>query len=185
MATTPGQTPATTPSGGHHTAPRMNLWVFVVMLVLALVGVGISQLEHAGGKLYWLFLIVVYALISVVGAWQRAKEQGLAVWPMVRVRVLHWLGALVAINIVLLFESMDIAPRGAAADYSLLILALSCYLAGVHFNWAFLLLGGLLAIMAVGLGYLDQVSLYALLIPLAVLAVWLFAKRKDKPAGGS
>jgi hypothetical protein len=164
---------------------QVDLWLFVVMLGLALLGVAVTQMEYTGGKLYWLFLVLVYAIISVVRAWQGAKAQGGPVWPMVRDQVLHWLGALVAINIVLYFESVDIASRGSAADYSLLILALASYLAGVHFNWAYLLLGGLLAVIAVGLGYLDQMSLYALIIPLSALAVWVYAKRKGSAGAAS
>jgi hypothetical protein len=75
----------------------------------------------------------------------------------------------------------DAAGSGLKVDLwllSLLILALSCYLAGVHFNGSYALLGVLLAVMSVGLGYLDQLSLFPLMIPLAVLAVWIFARRK-------
>jgi hypothetical protein len=130
-------------------------------------------------------LVVVYGGISVVRAWQTASVHGQAVWPRVRSQVLHWLGTLVAVNIVLWFESVDIASRGAAADYSLLILALSCFLAGVHINWVYLPLSAILAVMAVGLGYLDQLSLFAVLIPLAVLAVWIVARRRPDSAAGS
>jgi hypothetical protein len=185
MPEAPGQNRATAQSDGDGSSLRVDLWLFIVMLVLAVVGVAITQVEHAGGKLYWLFLVVVYAGISVVRTWQKANRQGTSGFPMIRAQILHWLGALVAINIVLLFESGDVASRGAAADYSLLILALSCYLAGVHFNWSYSLLGGLLLVMALGLGYLDQLSLYALVIPVAVLAVWVFSKRKGEPAAGS
>ncbi len=169
---------STATSSGAKSGTRLDLWLFVLMLALALVGVGVTQVEHSGGKHYWLFLVLVYAGIGVVRTWQRHKAKGQRVWPTIRAQVLHWLGALVAINIVLFFESVDIASRGAAADYSLLILALSCYLAGVHFHWAYLLLGAVLAVMAVGLGYLDQLSLFAVVVPLALLAVWFFAKRE-------
>lgn len=157
---------------------QVDLWLFILMLGLALGGAVLAEVDRAGGRLYWLFLVLVYAAIGVVRAWQGAKGQGRPVWSMIRAQVLHWLGALVAINIVLYFESADVTGRGTAADYTLLILALATYLAGVHYNWSYLLLGGLLAVMAVGLGYLDQISLYALLIPLAALAVWFYARSR-------
>lgn len=177
MATPTSPKGATATSGGGRSGSRLDLWLFLTMLALALGGVAVTEMEHRGGRLYWLFLVLVYAAISVMRAWQGAKGRGRPVWPMIRGQVLHWLGALVAINLVLYFESVDIASRGAAADYSLLILALSCYLAGVHFDWSYALLGGLLAVMAVGLGYLDQISLYALVIPLAALALWFYLGR--------
>lgn len=163
--------------GSDAVSMRTDLWLFVVMLTLALIGVGVTQFEHTGGKLYWLFLVIVYAAISVGRTWARQRRQGHPTWSMIRDQVFHWLGTLVAVNIVLMFEAQDIANRGAASDFSVLILALSCYLAGVHFSWPFLLLGGVLAVIAVGLGFLDQLSVFVLALPAAVLAVWIVIRR--------
>jgi len=163
---------------------RLELWMLVLMVALALAGVGITQAVKSGGKLYWLFLVLVYAAISLTLAWRRHAKEDQHIWPLIRTEVLHWLGALVAINIVLFFESADIASRGVAADYSLLILALSCYLAGLHFNWAYMPLSLVLAVTVVGLGYLDQLSVFVLVVPVAILIVWVFAKQKlGKRAG--
>jgi hypothetical protein len=177
MSTTSSPSGTATPSGGARASLRVDLWLLVIMLALALVGVGLTQLEKSGGRYYWLLLVVVYGGISIVRSWQKAKARG-GDLSMVWKEALHWLGAMVAINIVLIFESAEIASRVASADYSLLVLALSCYLAGVHFNWGYALLGGILAVMAVGLGYLDQITLLGMLVPLCILAVWVFAKYK-------
>jgi hypothetical protein len=159
---------------------RADFWVFLVMLVLALVGAGVSQAEDQGRilRLYWFGLILVYAGISIVRAWLKAKHQAQPVWPMIRSEVFHWLGALIAIKIILLFEATGITNRGPASVYSLLVLALSCYLAGVHFDWTFMLLGVILAVIAVALGYLDQLSIFMVLLPLAAVAVVVVYKRK-------
>lgn len=165
--------------------PRVDVWIFIFMLVLALIGAGISQALDSGGSRYWLALVVIYAAISITRAWLSAKRKVEPVWPMIRAEVLHWAGALVAINIVLFFESSGITDRGPAAVFSLLVLALSCYLAGVHFDWSFMLLGGILAIIAVLLGYADQLSFFFVAIPVivATLAIWIVYKRKLGSAG--
>ena len=160
---------------------RADFWVFVVMLVLALVGAGVSEVEDRGSFLwlYWFGLILVYAGISITRSWLRAKRQGQAVWPLIRTEVLHWLGALIAIKIVILFAAMGITDRGPASDYSLLILALSCYLAGVHFDWTCMLLGVILAVIAVAVGFLDQLSvIFMVVLPVAAIAVWIVYRRK-------
>lgn len=169
-------------AGADHAGRRMDFWLFLVMLALAIGGVAITQIEQSGGWRYWLFLVVVYAAISIGCAWLQAGRLGQPVWSMIRAQVLHWLGTLVAISIVLLFEASDITDRGPASDFSLLVLALSCFLAGVHFNWTFMLLGGILAVIAVALGYLDQLSVFALVLPIAALAVWIVFKRKFQGA---
>lgn len=169
---------AGTSAGQEAAAPRVDFWIFVLMLVLAIGGVAVSQALDSGGRLYWLGLVLIYAAIGITRSYLNAKRRNLPSWSMIRAQVLHWVGALVAINIVLWFESSGIADRAPAADSALLILALSCFLAGVHFDWTFMLLGGILAVIAVGLGFLDQVSVFLVTIPLAVLAIWIVYQRK-------
>lgn len=187
MSETPSPSDATgTPcdgvaTGSDHASLRVDFWLFVVMLALAVIGVAVSQIDTAGGWHYWVILVVIYAGISLVRTWRLARREGLPVWPMIRAQALHWAGTLVAIKIVLLFEATGIADRGPASDFSLLILALSCFLAGVHFNWTFMVLGGVLAVIAVALGYLDQLSVFALILPVAAVAVWIVFKRKFTP----
>jgi hypothetical protein len=178
MTDTPNPTGTTETTGIDPASFQVDFWLFVLMLALAIIGVGVTQLAASGGWRYWIGLAVVYAGISVVRTWQLAKRAGKPVWRMVRSQVLHWAATLVAIKIVLLFESSHITDRGPASDFSLLILALSCFLAGVHFNPMFMLLGAILAIIAVALGYLDQLSIFVLIVPLAALAVWIAFKRK-------
>jgi hypothetical protein len=162
---------------------RTDFWIFVFMLALAILGAAVSQAVDTGGRYYWLALVLIYAAISITRTYLRVRDQAQSLWSMIGAQVLHWVGVLVAINIILLFESSGVSDRGPAADYSLLVLALSCYLAGVHFDWTFMLLGGILAVIAVGLGYLDQFSIYLVTIPLALLATWIVYKRNSASAG--
>lgn len=159
---------------------RVDFWVFGLMLALALVGAGVSEVEEKGRFLwfYWFGVVLVYAGISVVRAWLKARRQAQPVWPMIRTEVLNWLGALIAIKIILLFEATGITDRGAASVYSLLVLAVCSYLAGVHFDWTFMLLGGILAVIAVALGFLDQMSVFLVVLPLSVVALWIVFKYK-------
>jgi hypothetical protein len=157
---------------------RLDFWLFVIMLALALAGVALTQLDLSSTSLYWALLALVYGGISVARARIHAKGTEQPFWPTVRDAVLHWIGTLLAIKVVLFFELSGIADRGPASDYSLLLLALSCYLAGVHLDWIFLPLGVALAVIAVGIGYLDQLSLLALAVPVSVLALWIVFKQK-------
>jgi hypothetical protein len=159
---------------------QADFWVFLVLLALALVGAGVSQIENRGGMLwlYWFGLILIYAGTSIVRAWFKAQRQARPVWPMMRTAVLRWLGSVATISIILLFEATGITDRGPASVWSRLVLALSSYLAGVYFDWTFMLLGGILAIIAVALGFLDQLSLLMVVLPLALVAIVLVFTRK-------
>lgn len=92
MATAAGPKGQIAATESKRSSLQVDLWLFILMLGLALIGVAVTEMEHAGGKLYWLFLVLVYAGISVVRAWQTAKGRDAPVWPMIRAQVLHWLG---------------------------------------------------------------------------------------------
>lgn len=160
----------------HHVRP----WIFCGMLVLALVGMGLTMSREDGAWRYWVFLLAVYGGVSIFWAWQRAREKHEPVWKMVRTQVFHWTSVFVIFFILVLFEGTDIINREAAANVTLLILSLACLLAGVHFEWTFLLLGIVLAIMVIALGYFEQ---YVMIIMLPVIlatgtAFYLIRKRR-------
>lgn len=152
---------------------RVELWGFAGLLVLALIGAGLNEDDATSRWIYWSALVVVYGGVSIGLTWLRTRNQGLPTWTRLRDEVLHWLGALVAIKIVLLFELEDITARGAAADMSLVLLALSTFSAGARFHWVYLPLGIILAVTAIGVGFLDQYSLYLVILPLAVVSFFL------------
>lgn len=158
--------------------PTADFWIFVILLILAIIGAGISSVDDQGGHRYWSGLVLAYGLVCVARSWFLAKGEGASVWPMISTQVLHWLGALVTIQLILFFEAGGMTDRGPAADYALLVLALSTYLAGVHFNWTYMVLGAILAVIAVALQELEQLTLYLVTVPLALGAIWIVYKRK-------
>ena len=157
---------------------RMQFILFCVMLVLALIGMGITQATSGGGWEYWGLLVLVYGLISIMVTWRQAKNRGEPIWRMIRKQVLHWAGALVAFKLLFLLEKTDIVSRQAASELSVILLSLVCYLAGVHFQWMFMLIGLVVGIMAITLAYLEQYMVigWIIVIPTALAATWLFLK---------
>ena len=157
----------------------LQFWLFCILLALALIGMGLTETTKGGGALYWLIVLWIYALFSLARAWMRAREQHDSVWSEIHLHFFHWLGALVALHIVFLLERNDIMNRDAASDASLVILALSSYLAGLHFERLFVLIGIVLAIMAVVGAFVEQYTLWLIVIPASLIAAWLFLKGKQ------
>jgi hypothetical protein len=156
----------------------LQFWLFCVLLGLALIGMGLTQATEGGGTLYWLIVLWVYALFSLVRAWLQAKQRHESIWSEIHLHLLHWLGALVALHIILVLEHHDILARDAASDVSLVVLALASYLAGLHFERLFVLIGIILAIMAVVGAFVEQYTLWLIVIPASLVAAWLFLKSK-------
>jgi hypothetical protein len=66
--------------------------------------------------------------------------------------------------------------REAISDVSVIILALVCYLAGVHFQWMFFVIGIFIGVMAITLAYTEQYIVWLIMIPAAAGATWLYVK---------
>jgi hypothetical protein len=159
---------------------HVRTWVFCGLLVLALVGMGLTMSLEKGGWEFWVFLLAVYGGVSVFWAWQRAKQKGEPVWRMVRGQVFHWSSVLVTYAILVLFERTEIINREAASNVALLVLALACFLAGIHFEWSFLLVGMVLAVMAVAVGYVEQYVVWIIMIPVIIAAGWIYVQIRKR-----
>jgi hypothetical protein len=157
---------------------KLQFWLFGILLALALVGMGLTQTAQGGGALYWLILLWIYASYSLLRAWLQAKELHKSIWPEIHLHLFHWLGALVALHIVFVLERHDILARDAASDVSLVVLALASYLAGLHFERLFILIGIILGIMAVIGAFAEQYTLWLIVVPISIIAAWVFFKAK-------
>ena len=143
-------------------------------------GMGLTEAREDGGWEYWIFLLLVYGSVSVAGTWRKARRKGEPIWQMVRKQVLHWLGALITLKILFLLENTDIISREAVSDVSLIVLALVCFLAGVHFQWEFFLIGIFVGIMAITLAYVEQFAVWLIMIPAAVAVVWIYLRHNKR-----
>jgi hypothetical protein len=129
--------------------------VAVVMVLLALLGVGLTTSSSGAAPVYWVSLVPVFGCLCIGTAWSRARHGGFDS-PMVVRQVFHWLGIGAALG-------MDFYIRGTGEESSMgaglnamLLLALGCYLAGVHLDWLFAVVGVLLTLALIILTKADQ-----------------------------
>lgn len=162
---------------------QIQFGLFVLMLLLALGGMGLTQSLESGAWEYWLFVVLVYASIGVWKAVRSARHAGRSVRRGVVREISHW-GTLVGFLGVLFFlEQRQVVDRQSASSFALMLLALSCFMAGVHLDWQLLLLGGVLTIMLVAIALLEQyeIALWGIMLGVAFAAILFFrfkAKRR-------
>lgn len=151
----------------------------VAMALLALVGVGLAMSNSKASETYWIALVPVYGVLCVLTAWYRQGANRAAVLR----QLLHWAGIGVAVGLDFAYIRTAGLETGTAAGLnSLLLLALGCYLAGVHMEWLFILAGVLLTlilvVVAIGEQYLPFLfGVGVVVIVLMVLANWYFRPR--------
>jgi hypothetical protein len=150
---------------------KIRLSVLCAMLILALAGMGFTQASESGSWEFWLFIVVVYAALSLWRSWQSAKQAGPSVGKRLVGELSHWGKLLVVLFVLLMPERREIVNRDSAPYFALMMLALSCCLAGVHVDWRLLVLGVVLMIMSVAMAMLEQYVVVLWLIMIAVAGV--------------
>jgi hypothetical protein len=118
----------------------------IIMVLLALVGIGMSNADPRVVATYWISLVPIYGLLCIATAWRMTPPGTSFGRAEITRQVLHWLGIAIAL-------AVDYAIRGsgqeaglAAGLNAMLLLALGCYLAGVHLQWLFGIVGVLLVV---------------------------------------
>jgi hypothetical protein len=151
--------------------------IALIMVGLALLGVGVSALDAPLARKYWMTLIPVYGVLCTVTAWRRSQQAGVSGGGLVLRQVLHWLGIGGAVL-------LDFAIRGAGVDSqqtagfnALLLLALGCFLAGVHLDWSFGLVGLLLALTLAAAAKAEQYLWLLFIAGIVVIGVLVLAWR--------
>src|SRR5262249_41815077 len=121
--------------------------VAAIMVLLAMLGVAITTASRALAPLYWISLLPLFGGLCLAAPWGRAPAAGAAERrPLVLRQLWHWLGIGIALGLDFLIRGTGEESGTGAGLNALLLLALGCYLAGVHLEWIFTLVGGLLTL---------------------------------------
>lgn len=141
-----------------------------IMMLLALIGAGVTLANVTWAEKYWLTLVPVFGLICIAAAWARTRTLDHTV---IR-QVLHWLAVAVTIAVNFSFFRRSGEQTSVATGLStLLILALGCLLAGVHLEWMFALVGLFLLAIAIMVSVAQEYMALVLLIGSALIVIVL------------
>jgi hypothetical protein len=162
----------------------------VAMVLLALLGVGLTTANAAVAPTYWVCLVPLFGAGCVAIAWARARHHSMLAWPAVTRQVLHWAGIAIALWIDFLIRGTGVESGTAAGMNALLLLALGCFLAGVHLEWMFALVGVLLTVALIIVTKADEYLWLIFVIGAVTIAVmialrWVLVRIARSRAAGS
>lgn len=144
--------------------------VGIVMLLLAFVGVIVTDVVSTGGWSYWKWIIPIYAIMALWLSWyERRKKESVSpitIWH----EVLHWAALFGAIVILEIYVEMGFLSRFLASLVALTILSLTVFTLGIYVEWSFLVIGIALALFAIIVAVFIK-FLYIFTIPLLIIAV--------------
>lgn len=147
-----------------------RLGVGIAMLVLAFVGVLLTDLESSGDWTYWKWAVPTFALLALWLSWyvRRTTEvlNPITLWH----ELLHWIGLFGAVILVSTFVDIGLLSRSLAGLFVLTLLALTVFTLGIYIDSTFLLIGVVLGAFAALVGITVQ-YLYAFTIPILVIGI--------------
>jgi hypothetical protein len=152
-----------------------RLLIVGVLCVLVMIGLFLTNVNHLHARYYWSAMFPIFGIVSLwhelLGPGHRQGTEWRRVWR----QVLHWLGPIVAVWIIFLQLARGQMDADAAALVILLILAVTCFMAGVHLDRSFYWVSAVLAFAAV-IGTEVEAYLWMLAaIAIVAVAVTVFA----------
>lgn len=145
-------------------APRLP---YLVVLILALLGVAYTSMSGRPLYGYWEFLAVAIGLVCVAVGWRQTRDRA-ARRRLLVTQSLHWLAFLIAMTILLL-PSVNTFLNGPATGLALmLLLALGTFVAGVQVSADIAALGVVLALAVPAMAWLKQTALLLVLVGLVI-----------------
>jgi hypothetical protein len=146
-----------------------RLLVVGVLCVLVMVGLFLTNVNHLRARFYWSAMFPIFGIASL---WHEllgpSRHEG-PVWKRILRQALHWLGPIVAVRIIFLQLERGQMDADAVALMTLVILAVTCFMAGVHMDKTCYWVSAVLALAAV---FGTEVEAYFwLLVAIAILAI--------------
>jgi hypothetical protein len=160
----------------------------VIMVVLALVGVGLSNADPRLVETYWICLVPVYGLLCVATAWRKAGKVYSS--RAILTQFLHWLGIALAVGVDYWVRGSSVETGTAAGLNAMLLLALGCYLAGVHLESLFAVVGVVLSLVVIVVAKFDQYMWLIFVVGAVAIAAMivfdrLFKAERSRKAGAA
>ncbi len=142
---------------------------YILLIILALIGVAYTDLSPKGSIWYWQLLTLIYGAMSILVNWNQPTGQIGSRSRLIWTQVLHWGAFLLAMRLALLPVMQENLTSDVTGLVLLQLLAISAFLAGIYVNFRFLVVAVFLAAGMLSIAFLDQASL--LMLILAVVAV--------------
>jgi hypothetical protein len=156
--------------------------ILILLLTLSLIGTAVTDHALTDGFGYWLIMVVVFALFSIILGWLQSKHRDGDFQVIFREQFIHWSTSFLVIIGAFLVQKSDHIDSDSAALVILLILSLSTMLDGLRVGWRFSAIGLFLGISAVVAAHVKhfmwiEFTIAAIIVSIIILVDIWSAKR--------
>jgi len=155
---------------------------YIIVLVLAIIGVAYTNASHQPLAGYWEFLALAIAVVCIITKWPELEDRHTQ-FQLIWTQAVHWIAVLVTMNIILVSGVQRLLPTPATSLVLLTLLALGSFLAGLSLLSLRLCFLGVAMMAAVpAISWLKQSILLFLLAAVLVIGLgmtfWLRGDRR-------
>jgi hypothetical protein len=167
---------------------RQSLIVGVLALFI-MFGLFLANYSLNWADWYWSAMFPLFGLVCLGHQLIAGDTRGMAAWEVLLKQALHWLGPIVAVRIIFLQLAKGEMDADAVALMILLVLSVTSFLAGLHFDRSFMWLSVFLALVAL-LGteieaYLWLIVVVGLLAAALIIFSAVLIRRRTFAGAGS
>ncbi|OQK16268.1 hypothetical protein AU255_14340 [Methyloprofundus sedimenti] len=149
--------------------PHINEIFFMTLIVLCFIGDLLGDVSGRGAIFYWIFMVPVFFLITLVKEKARELKTGRIIEDFMRTSFLYWLSALISILLVMFLWHADALNAVSASLASHVIVAQTMFLLGTIAGVRFYLIGLFLFLTAGITTQFEGVFGFTILIALPII----------------
>ncbi len=153
--------------------------VLFALLGLSYLGVAITNVSPPKSQWYWLAMVPVFFLLSLVTEWRHVRSARYRAGEVIWTHALQWLALAAAIEAVFLIQQLGRLNNETTGLMLLLVTALSAFDAGIRMGWLYRLTGIFLGISLLLLAYVERYLWILVLLGVVFIAVYHFIARDD------
>lgn len=144
---------------------------YIVMLSMAVLGIGLVTFTGEPVGLYWELLTPVYCAICIYVGWRHAPTRHERI-KLIWTQILHWAAFLVAMWLIYSPTIRILVDANATGLNLMTLLALATFVAGVHAEaWQICVVGLILAIFVPAMAFIQRSSLFLLVAVMGITFV--------------
>jgi hypothetical protein len=171
---------------GKERAERPSLWkrltvdevLLSSLIILSVLGAGISQISVSAGGTYWLVIIPIIAAAIIHMEWAKVRWKGVKWLTLARTQLYHWGPILVSVELVGMLSYYGRITNEAVSFVTLILVAQAMFLAGVYVDWRFAIVALFQALCMIVLAYLATYSWAVFIIAIVIIGLGAYFHRK-------
>jgi hypothetical protein len=148
-----------------------RLAVVGVLGILVMIGLFLSNYSSDKARFYWCAMFPVFGVACLAHELAAGRAYEVALWRILMRQALHWVGPIAAVEILFMQHARGQMATDAVALTVILLLAVTCFLAGVHFDSSFYWVSAFLALAAVIGTEIETYLWFAVVLLLIAVAI--------------